>query len=142
MAESGMSVRGRVATSIVGAPLGGVLSYFVAKVCEAWGILDDVATGLGKYLKVHVAASDVGWVVGLIAFAALYGLLLSRVWRPTHIHHQPLQAQTAPVASATVQKIPAQKPKGAVDYAQEEVERALRAASLVQPMPGDRKSVV
>ena len=101
-------MRGRVATTIVGAPLGGVLSYFVAKVCEAWGVLDGVAIRLGGYLKEHVAPSDIGWLVGLIAFAGLYGLLLRLVWRrPRHIHHLPIQAETKPIATASAIKIPA-----------------------------------
>jgi hypothetical protein len=87
MGQLGSDRTGRVATTVVGGVIAAPFSYMFGKIIEKWGILDPLADQIGEWLKVHVPAEAVSWTVGLLVFAALYGFLLWKVWRPRHIHH-------------------------------------------------------
>ena len=82
-------------------------SYVVQRALEVWGVLDAISDALGSWLKINVPPAVAGWTIALIFVLAIYSLILWRVWRPRHIHHLPIQAETKPVATATAIKIPA-----------------------------------
>lgn len=79
---------GRVAITAVGLILSAPASYVLQRALGAWGVLDPLSDGLGKWLKIHIPPATAGWTLALIIVFAIYGLLLWRVWkRPKHIHH-------------------------------------------------------
>jgi hypothetical protein len=98
-------------------------SYVVGKIVEKWGILDPLADQIGEWLRINVPPAAVGWAVALVIFAALYGLLLWRVWSPRHIHHHI-------DASEVTQRTggPQERKKTASEYAAEDQARTMRLA--------------
>jgi len=99
--------RGRATTSIVGGIIAAPASYIVQRALGAWGVLDPLSDWLGKWLKLNVSPEAAGWTVAVFVVLTIYGIILWRVWRPRHIHHKELPAQTVPIASAERQFIPA-----------------------------------
>lgn len=98
---------GRIAITAGGLILSVPASYVVHRVLSAWGVLDDISDGLGKWLKIHVPPATAGWTLAVIFVLALYGLILWKVWRPRHIHHGILAGSTTPIPSLEKQFLPA-----------------------------------
>jgi hypothetical protein len=78
MAEN---LRSRLIISAFVAPISGVVSYIFEKTLESWGILDPLATRLGKLLKDSFTPAQVGCAISALIFVLLYGLALLFIWR-------------------------------------------------------------
>lgn len=97
--------------SIVGAVIAAPFAYVLKGALEAWGVLNPVAEALGGWLKVHVPPATAGWTMAVLISGGLYALLLWKVWRPRHVHHLPITAETRPqatVASKLIKASPAE----------------------------------
>ena len=97
----------------------------IQRVLGAWGVLDPVADALGKWLKVSVSAGLAGWTIALLIVVAVYAFILWKIWRPIHVHHLPIQAETKPETSCTLQFIPGPSKAQAVPVAASDDEESL-----------------
>src|SRR5947209_2749708 len=102
--------KGRVGITAGGLILSAPASYVVQRALGAWGVLDDISDGLGKWLKINVPPATAGWTIALVFVLAIYTLILVKVWRPRHIHHGILSGSVSPKASIDARFIPA--PRG------------------------------
>jgi hypothetical protein len=81
MSAKQLSKAQRVAVTIGSGVLSAPFSYITQRVLAAWGMLDDIADGLGEYLKVHVTPVQAGWTAALLLVLLIYGTLMWWVWR-------------------------------------------------------------
>lgn len=126
MAEiSSGTVRGRWGLTVVTALFGGLVSYVIQRVLGAWGVLDPVADAFGKWLKVSVSAGQAGWTIALLIVVAVYAFILWKIWRPIHVHHLPIPAETKPEASCTLEFVPDPSTSQAVPVAAPDEEESL-----------------
>jgi hypothetical protein len=113
MEQAGSTTAGRIGTTVIGAVAAAPISYVVGRAVEKWGVLDPTADVVGSWLKINVPPGAVGWTLAILLFAAFYGLILWKVWRPRHVYHdryhEPLREQARADASFEAEVIPAAK---------------------------------
>ncbi len=100
-------IRGQVIKTAIATVLLAPLGAFLKRMLESWGILDSVARATGEFLRTNVSADQLGWTSAGIVSLCAYVVILWRVWKPRHIHHLPILAETKPGAALEQQFIPA-----------------------------------
>lgn len=114
-------IRSQIIKSAIAAIVLAPIGFFLRRMLESWGILDPYARATGEFLRTNVSPDQLGWTMAGILSLCAYVVILWRIWRPRHIHHLPILAETKPAAALDVQFIPA-------------VPEAAKAPPLVSPM--------
>lgn len=100
-------IRSQLIKSAIAAILLAPVGIFLKRMIESWGILDPYARATGDFLRTNVSPDQLGWTAAGIISLVAYVVILWRIWRPRHIHHLPIMAETKPVATLDMQFVPA-----------------------------------